>query len=181
MVESYSKIINPSSELLSSLEASRNDSHKWAILEEAKKRGEWEKSRREKDKKREDEREKDMLAFAEIDWQDFVVVQTIEFTSTDQTIELPPPTSVKEMERLTLNERKMAAEIVEEVGNKAQEQQDQDDGGEMEIEMEESDDEEIKDRKKKQAEEVARAREVQAKAMGQAGMKIRKDYVPKGK
>jgi splicing factor 3A subunit 1 len=130
---------------------------------------------------REEEREKEMLAFAEIDWQDFVVVQTIEFTSTDQTIELPPPTSIKEMERLTLNERKMAADIVEEVGERAQEQQGQADDGEMEIDMEESDDEEIKDRQKKQADEIARAREVQAKAMGQAGMKIRKDYVPKGK
>src|SRR5690349_14585386 len=47
MVDSYSKILNPSSELLASLTASRDESDKWAVLEEAKKRGEWEKARRE--------------------------------------------------------------------------------------------------------------------------------------
>jgi len=182
MVDSYSKILNPSSELLASVTASRDESDKWAVLEEAKKRGEWEKARREKDKKREQEKEKEMIAFAEIDWQDFVVVQTIEFTSTDQTIDLPPPTTVREMEKLTLNERKMAALIVEEVGERSDQRADgENEDGEMEVEMdEESDDEETKERKRKEQEEIQRARDVQAKAMGQAGMKIRKDYVPKG-
>jgi splicing factor 3A subunit 1 len=182
MVDSYSKVLNPSTQLLASLAASRDESDKWEVLEEAKKRGEWEKARREKDKKREEEKEKEMIAFAEIDWQDFVVVQTIEFTSTDQTIDLPPPTTIREMEKLTLNERKMAALIVEEVGERSDEQANGvDEDAEMEVEMdEESDDEETKDRKRKEQEEIQRAREVQAKAMGQAGMKIRKDYVPKG-
>ncbi len=191
MVDAYSKVLAPPAELMQSLEAARDEGHKWAVLAAARNRGEWLRSRREKDRKRDAEREAEIKAFQEIDWQDFVVVQTIEFTSTDTTIELPPPPTVREMEKLTLNERKMAALIVEEAGQEADDARagagqngsgaGADGAGDIEVEMDEdSDDDEVKERKRKEQEEIQRAREVQAQAMGQAGMRIRTDYVPRG-
>lgn len=187
MVEQYSKILHPAEEQLARLK--QGDSSKWELLEECKKRGEWEKVRKDKEQQKKDEAEKEAQAFAEIDWQDFAVVQNIEFTSADQTIDLPPPTSIDALRMMGLNEKRMAAMIVEETGAEqiGQSQTDKqtadstEANGEMDVEMDEdSEDDEVKAQKTREAEELARAREIQAKAMGQAGMKIRKDYQPKG-
>ncbi len=50
------------------------------------------------------------VAFAEIDWHDYAVVQTIEFTAADAPAELPPPMSV---EKMTLAQKRMAAMVME--------------------------------------------------------------------
>ena len=42
------------------------------------------------------------VAFAEIDWHDYAIVQTIEFTAADANSELPAPMSVQEVENMTL-------------------------------------------------------------------------------
>ena len=55
----------------------------------------------------------DAVAFAEIDWHDYAIVQTIEFTAADATSELPPPMSVQEVESMTLAQKRMAAMIME--------------------------------------------------------------------
>ena len=52
-------------------------------------------------------------AFAEIDWHEYAIVQTIEFTAADATSELPPPMSVQEVESMTLAQKRMAAMIME--------------------------------------------------------------------
>lgn len=187
MVEQYAKVLHPSEEQLARLKGGKTN--RWELLEECKKRGEWEKVRKDKEQQKKEEAEREAQAFAEIDWQDFAVVQNIEFTSADQTIDLPPPTSIDALRMMGLNEKRMAAMIVEETGAERVGQalpagQDSTSGevnGEMDVEMDEdSEDEEAKAQKQREAEELARAREVQAKAMGQAGMKIRKDYQPKG-
>jgi len=55
----------------------------------------------------------DIVAFAEIDWHDYAIVQTIEFTTADATSELPPPVSLEEMISRTVAQKKMAAMIME--------------------------------------------------------------------
>lgn len=136
------------------------------------------------------------VAFAEIDWHDYAIVQTIEFTAADAASELPPPMSVQEVESMTLAQKRMAAMIMETTAEEveavrarqaAEDAQaaataaEQDDAA-----MEESDDEdkEIQDRKKKEEEErqreLERARAIQASSLEAGGpMKIRTDYVPK--
>lgn len=127
------------------------------------------------------EKEEEAKAFAQIDWDDFAVVQTIEFTSTDQTIDLPPPTTVQAMQMLNLNERRMAAMIVEENVQRGQDAPTQPEA-QPEAEMEaESEDEETREQRRREQEELDRARAIQAKALGQAGMKIKKDYVPRSR
>jgi splicing factor 3A subunit 1 len=187
MVEQYTKILHPTEDQLARLKNGAAD--RWQSLEECRKRGEWEKVRKDKEQQKREEAEREAQAFAEIDWQDFAVVQNIEFTTADQTIELPPPTSIDALRAMGLNEKRMAALIVEQTGGDQSEHADGrapspapvEGNGEMDVEMdEESEDEEAKAQREREAEELARAREVQAKAMGQAGMRIRKDYQSKG-
>jgi Pre-mRNA splicing factor PRP21 like protein len=146
-----------------------------------------------------------VVAFAEIDWHDYAIVQTIEFTAADAAAELPPPMSVQEVENMTLAQKRMAAMVMETtaedveahrarqaaaeaeaatavstVGGAAAEVADDD------VMMEESDDEdtEASERKMKEEEEtqkeVERAKAIQASSLeAGAPTKIRTDYVPK--
>lgn len=153
------------------------------MLERARNRAAWEKVAQDKEARIKAEKEEEAVAFGQIDWDDFAVVQTIEFTSTDQTIDLPPPTTVQAMQMLNLNERRMAAMIVEENVQRgeedaapAEEQADQEMPAPVETEGEET-----REQRLREQEELDRARAIQAKALGQAGMKIRKDYVPRSR
>jgi hypothetical protein len=47
----------------------------------------------------------DLVAFASIDWHDFIVVETVEFTEADETIPLPPPISLQELETMSYAQR----------------------------------------------------------------------------
>lgn len=51
------------------------------------------------------------MAYASIDWHDFVVVETIEFTEADEQMELPPPMSLSELENMSLAQKRMNAMI----------------------------------------------------------------------
>ncbi len=140
------------------------------------------------------------VAFNEIDWHDYAIVQTIEFTIADANSELPPPMTVQEVENMTLAQKRMAAMVMENtvedveahrarqaaaeaeaaaaVGNAGV------GGGQQDAAMEESDDESEQERKKREEEErqreIERAKALQASSMKNVGpMKIRTDYVPK--
>ena len=141
------------------------------------------------------------VAFAEIDWHDYAVVQTIEFTAADAASELPPPMSVQEVENMTLAQKRMAAMIMETTAEEIEAQRARQAAAEAEAAaavgtagttgdddaMDESDDEdkEVQDKKKREEEErqreLERARAIQASLLEAGGpMKIRTDYVPKG-
>ncbi|KAF7777486.1 hypothetical protein Agabi119p4_3558 [Agaricus bisporus var. burnettii] len=141
-------------------------------------------------------REAERIAFAEIDWHDYAIVQTIEFTGADATSELPPPMSVQEVENMTLAQKRMAAMIMENTAEDVEAHRARQAAAEAEAArtagkvtvvvdnddaaMEESDDE--KDVEKKRKDEEERQRELaRAHAMqpNVGPMKIRTDYVPK--
>ena len=140
------------------------------------------------------------VAFAEIDWHDYAIVQTIEFTAADATSELPPPMSVQEVESMTLAQKRMAAMIMETTVEDVEAHRARQAAAEAEAAaavgqagpteddaaMEESDDEdnEVQERKRREEEErqkeLERARVIQASSLEAGGpMKIRTDYVPK--
>ncbi|KAF9562167.1 hypothetical protein CPC08DRAFT_688044 [Agrocybe pediades] len=200
LVEQYTKVIQPSKETLEQLQQRSQEGSRWKTLEDARKHAKWENNKREKEQKRQDDQEAEKKAFAEIDWHDYAIVQTIEFTAVDANSELPPPMSVQEVENMTLAQKRMAAMIMETtvddveahrakqaaaeaeaaaaVGN-AGAANDEDDA-----EMEQSDDEEeaaIKQKKEQDAiqKAIAQAQGMQAAAMNPSGpIKIKTDYVP---
>lgn len=108
------------------------------------------------------------VAFAQIDWQDFVLVETIDFTSADETLSLPAPTSVEELESRTIAQKREAAQLEKEPESL----------GAMYAPEPEPEPAVVEKTEAELAQE--RAREMQRKyAESQGTMKIRKDYVPK--
>lgn len=84
-----------------------------ALLEQGRKRAEWEKWTRDKRRKADEDQQQERAAFDEIDWQDFVIVGSVELTETDQHVDLPPPRSLREMENMTMAQKRMASMIME--------------------------------------------------------------------
>lgn len=188
MVESYIKVMHPPEGLIASLAKEVADPEaKWKTLAEARNRAEWERGRRKKEDEKAKEKDQEAEAFAAIDWQDFVTVETIEFTQNDMELELPPPRSVEQFKTMSMGERRMAAMVMEEPLSQNNTISTSAGGGvggppaeEMDIEEEEEEEEEVRLQRIKAEQEQARAREIQRAAMESKGMKIRKDYVPKG-
>ncbi|KAF7978110.1 hypothetical protein HWV62_1524 [Athelia sp. TMB] len=200
MVEQYARIISPPKEVLEQLQKQTEEGARWRMLELARKHAKWEHNKREQDKKRKDDQEAEKIAFAEIDWNDYAIVQTIEFTAADANSELPPPMSVQEVENMTLTQKRMAAMIMEDTSGDVEALRAQQAAAEAaaaagvgsagiadeDATMDQSDDEDdaaIVRRKREQEErekEIERARAIQANSVNASGpMKIRTDYVPK--
>ncbi len=149
------------------------------VLKDAKERAEWDKFEHSRQKELEDQAEADRIAFAEIDWQDFVVVSTIEFTEQEEAgaVELPPPMSLSEVENMTIAQKKMAAMIMEGKEEEAQLIERDGEGSDEGEAMEEDSEDEAQ-----QEDQAKFEAERQRVAMdANAPMKIRKDYVPKCK
>jgi splicing factor 3A subunit 1 len=92
-------------ERIRELQANVND--KFHVLCRAKQRAEWFKFRDEQKQKKEEEAEKEKLSYAQIDWHDFVVVETVLFTEADDQTNLPPPTSLSELQFASLDQKAM--------------------------------------------------------------------------
>lgn len=78
---------------------------KFAALARAKQRAEYAKWLGLEKLKKEEEEEKEKEEFARIDWNDFVVVETIVFTDSDETANLPPPTTLNDIQYASLEEK----------------------------------------------------------------------------
>ncbi|KAL8738040.1 MAG: hypothetical protein Q9181_001108 [Wetmoreana brouardii] len=86
-------------------ELERNIYNRFNILDAAKKRAEWVKFQEEQKQKREEEAEKEKLEYAQIDWHDFVVVETVLFEEADDQAELPPPPSLNDLQSASLEQK----------------------------------------------------------------------------
>ncbi|CAB4044589.1 splicing factor 3A subunit 1-like, partial [Paramuricea clavata] len=66
------------------------------ILDNVNYRVRWARHQEQEKQKVEDEKEKERVSFAQIDWHDFVVVETVEFKETE-TGNLPPPVTLEQL------------------------------------------------------------------------------------
>ena len=78
---------------------------KFRVLERAKKRADWVRFQQEQKQKQDKEAEAEKVAYAEIDWHDFDVAGTIEFDDRDEEAELPPPTSLADLQSASLEQK----------------------------------------------------------------------------
>ncbi|KAL1959592.1 hypothetical protein VTO42DRAFT_1627 [Malbranchea cinnamomea] len=88
-------------------ELNKNIKNKYHILDRAKQRAEWVKYQEQQKQKKEEEEEQERIAYAQIDWHDFVVVETVLFTEADDQAELPPPTSLNDLQSASLEQKAM--------------------------------------------------------------------------
>ncbi|KZT59751.1 hypothetical protein CALCODRAFT_493254, partial [Calocera cornea HHB12733] len=113
LVSQYKTVLLPTGDAREKLRADAGPAGKARLLEESRARADWERWKRDREKKRAEDQEAERKAFAEIDWHDYAVVQTIEFTPADAAAELPPPMSVQDVESMTLAQKRMARMINE--------------------------------------------------------------------
>lgn len=191
LTEQYTKVLIPSQEVQSRLElrsgGSEGDSvtrlsrGRQAVLKDAKERVEWERWESSRREEMESAQEAERIAFAEIDWQDFIVVSTVEFTESDKEglVELPPPMSISEVENMTIAQKKMAAMIMEGREEELEEiERERTRGEELEMEIDDAEEGEAGEEAKLEKE---RQRVIEIRTADSNGpMKIRKDYVFKG-
>ncbi|PGH10593.1 hypothetical protein AJ79_05416 [Helicocarpus griseus UAMH5409] len=88
-------------------ELEHNVKDKYHILDRAKQRAEWVKFQEQQKQKKEEQDEQERIAYAQIDWHDFVVVETVLFTEADDQAELPPPTSLNDLQTASLEQKAM--------------------------------------------------------------------------
>ncbi|KAI9012536.1 Pre-mRNA splicing factor PRP21 like protein-domain-containing protein [Phycomyces nitens] len=166
LVKQYAKVLVPPKGLKDKLK--QNTENKYRILDRVKERVEWVAWMEAEKKKKEDEDERERVAYASIDWHDFVIVETVEFTDSDEQADLPPPMSLSELENMSLAQKRLAAmpEPVQE-----------DKAGDMEMDIDDVDMDEDDD-----DEEVPPQRpyiqNVRVPASN-TGIKIRTDYKPR--
>lgn len=86
-------------------EIEHNVGDKFRVLARAKQRAEWFKYQDEQKQKKEEEAEKEKLSYAQIDWHDFVVVETVLFAEADDQVTLPAPTSLSELQYASLEQK----------------------------------------------------------------------------
>ncbi|PAV59164.1 hypothetical protein WR25_24592 [Diploscapter pachys] len=132
LVEQYTKVIIPSNSVVDELAADLGNTKK--LLDDVDYRVRWEKHQKQLKDKEEQQLQQERLAYAQIDWHDFVVVQTVDFQPGD-TSNLPPLCTPRDVgARILLEQRaeqqRVAAEAEEmDVG-------DSDSEGEEEIQNE---------------------------------------------
>jgi len=88
-------------------ELTKNVEDKLHLLDRSKHRAEWVKFQAKQKKQEEEEAETEKLAYAQIDWHDFTVVETVLFTEADDEAALPPPTSIGDLQSASLEQKAM--------------------------------------------------------------------------
>ncbi|KAM0513807.1 hypothetical protein ACHAPE_007406 [Trichoderma viride] len=86
-----------------------NIKDKFHVLQRAKERAEYLKYQETERKNKEAEEEVEKAEFARIDWGDFVIVETITFSDEDDNTNLPPPTTLGDLQYASLEDRNNAS------------------------------------------------------------------------
>ena len=86
-------------------EVDRNITNRFHVVARARQRAEYAKWQEKEKAKAEEEEEKKKVEFASIDWNDFVVVETIVFNEADEQAQLPPPTTLNDLQYASLEEK----------------------------------------------------------------------------
>lgn len=112
LVEQYKKTISPSPALLQKIETGAIDPY--SVINKARIRAEWQAHQLDEARKKSKLAEEERIAYAQIDWHDFVVVETIQFVEADNKVNLPAPISLGQLQFATLEQKKVGSLRIEE-------------------------------------------------------------------
>lgn len=102
-VDQYRRTIQPTADMQEKLQRGLNS--KYTVLTNARLRAEREADQQEKQRLAQEKEEKERLEYAQIDWDDFVVVETIEFSKQDYNQELAAPLTISQIQFAPLAEK----------------------------------------------------------------------------
>lgn len=139
LVEQYTKVLLPPSDLTKKLRESTDEPFK--VMDFVQHRVDWAKYQDRERRKEEEERERERVAFAQVDWHDFVVVETVNFRE-DEIANLPHPVTLEQLGARILAQERF--ERMQETGEINAE--------EMEMEVEDDEEEEIRENEDETAE-----------------------------
>lgn len=88
-------------------ELQENTQDRFRVLNKAKKRSEFVKLQEKQKQQKEEAEETERIAYAQVDWHDFVVVETVVFNEADEQAELPPPTTLNDLQSASLEQKAM--------------------------------------------------------------------------
>ena len=102
------------------------------VLQEVKRRADWQRHQEAQKRREEEEAERERVSYAQIDWHDFVVVESVDY----QPFEIgnfPPPTTPEEVgARILLQERYEEGQDVEMQLESEEEEEDEEEDSDME-------------------------------------------------
>ncbi|KAL9114826.1 MAG: hypothetical protein Q9227_001069 [Pyrenula ochraceoflavens] len=93
------------SERLRIQDLQKNTQNKFRVLDRARTRADFIKYQEAQKQAKAEEEQAEQVAYAQIDWHDFVVVETVLFTEADDQVELPPPTSLNDLQSASLEQK----------------------------------------------------------------------------
>jgi splicing factor 3A subunit 1 len=103
LVDQYTKILLPPKDLVDKMQ--KEIESPFSILKDVAYRVEWEKAQQKEKQKEEEYAEKERVAYAQIDWHDFVVVETVDY-QPNEIGNFPPPTTPQDVgARIVAQER----------------------------------------------------------------------------
>ncbi|XP_033244206.1 splicing factor 3A subunit 1 isoform X1 [Drosophila miranda] len=112
LLEQYTKVLIPPKDLLGKLrtESAPGRSSMNQVLEQVKYRANWQRHQEAQRRREEEKIERERVAYAQIDWHDFVVVETVDYQPFESG-NFPPPTNPDEVgARVLMEERLMEEE-----------------------------------------------------------------------
>ncbi|KAH9526275.1 splicing factor 3a, subunit 1 [Dermatophagoides farinae] len=127
LIEQYSKVLMPSKQFLNSLEKEFEDPK--LIIEKVRYRTEWTKIIEAEKRKEEEEAEKERIQYAQIDWHDFVIVETVDY-QPNESGNFPPPTTPEQVGTRLLMQQRIEANGTETVEMDVDSDEEKNDGKE---------------------------------------------------
>lgn len=127
LIEQYSKILMPAKQFLNSLEKESDDPK--LVLEKIRYRTEWTKIVEAEKRKEEEEAEKERIQYAQIDWHDFVIVETVDYQQNESG-NFPPPTTPEQVGTRLLMQQRIEANGTETVEMDVDSDEEKNDGAE---------------------------------------------------
>ncbi|VVT56282.1 uncharacterized protein SAPINGB_P004931 [Magnusiomyces paraingens] len=113
LVEQYKSVITPPAKLIERIKTSAHDP--FSVINRARIRAEWDARQATETEKAAADARAEREAYANIDWHDFVVVETIKFTDADErNNNLPAPLSRAQLEYASLEQKRMGSLRIEE-------------------------------------------------------------------
>lgn len=110
LVEQYTKILIPDSGLDAELEQRSKNPEK--VLSDVRYRVEWVKLQESERRKREEDEERERVQYAQIDWHDFTIVETVDYMPNEQG-NFPPPTTPQEVGTRALLQQRLENEEID--------------------------------------------------------------------
>ncbi|XP_039430032.1 splicing factor 3A subunit 1 [Culex pipiens pallens] len=111
LLEQYTKILVPPKDLMNKLkiESTSGRSSMNVVLEQVKYRANWNKHQEMQRRREEEKVERERVAYAQIDWHDFVVVEVVDYQPYESG-NFPPPTTPDEVGARVLMEERLNEE-----------------------------------------------------------------------